>query len=161
MARGIFSELYQPLDSLIAPELQTPSKITLANKSQYAYNFDITVSAGDVIKVTVTATSLYAGTAVLENVTTGTTVTQQFTSEKSLGERCEYNAEWIVEDFEEGSSLVSFANFGSVAFTSASATDSSGTVGTTGATIIDIKQSSSVLTSCSLPGSNEVLCTYV
>jgi hypothetical protein len=160
VAGGFSTELCPPHESSVTLKLQTPSNKPTTNISQYAYDFDITVTAGDVIKVTVTATSLYAGTAVLENVTTGKTVTETFTNEKSLGELCEYNAEWIVEDFEEGNSLVSFADFGSVKFTSASATDSSGTVGTTGATIIDIKQNS-VLTSCSLPSSSEVLCTYV
>jgi hypothetical protein len=108
----------------------------------------------------VTASSKTGGTAVIENVTTGKTVTHTFSGEGSEGDLCEYNAEWIVEDFEEGSSLVSFANFGSVEFTGCSATSGSGTVGTTGSTIIDIEQNS-VLTSCSTPSSSEVLCTYV
>jgi hypothetical protein len=128
----------------------------------YSYDFsDITLSAGDTVKVTVTASSETGGKAVIENVSTGTTVTHTFSDEGSLGDLCEYNAEWIVEDYEEGSSLVSFADFGTVTFTDCSATDGSGTVGTSGATIIDIKQSSEVLTSCSVPSSSEVSCTYV
>jgi hypothetical protein len=109
----------------------------------------------------VTATSLTAGTAVIENVSTSTTVTHTFSNEASEGSLCEYNAEWIVEDFEEGSSLVKFADFGTVTFTSASAKDGSGTVGTTGATVIDIEQNGDVLTDCSIPSSSEVTCTYV
>jgi len=128
----------------------------------YAYDFSgISMSAGDSITVTVTATSKTGGKATIKNVSTGTTVTHTFSGEGSEGDLCEYNAEWIVEDFEEGSSLVSFADFGTVEFTGASATDGSGTVGTTGATIIDIEQNSKVLTSCSVPSSSEVLCTYV
>lgn len=127
----------------------------------YAYDFSgITIAAGNVITVTVTATSKTAGTAVIENVSTGKTVTHTFTGGED-GDLCEYNAEWIVEDFEEGSSLVTFADFGSVTFTGCSATGSAGTVGTTGATIIDIEQSGKVLTSCSLPSSSSVECTYV
>ncbi|CZR54719.1 related to aspergillopepsin II precursor [Phialocephala subalpina] len=127
----------------------------------YAYDFSgITLAAGNTVKVTVTASSLTAGTAVIENVSTGTTVTHTFTGGVD-GDLCEYNAEWIVEDFEENGSLVTFADFGSVEFTGCSATTSSGTVGTTGATIIDIEQNSKVLTSCSVPSSSEVLCTYV
>lgn len=57
--------------------------------------------------------------------------------------------------------MVQFANFGSVTFTGASAVGASGTVGTTGATIIDIKQGSTVLTDCSVPSSSSVKCTYV
>jgi len=125
----------------------------------YSYDFSgITISAGDTIKITVTATSKTAGTAVVENVSTGVTVTETFKGESSaLGE---ISAEWIVEDYEEGSSLVSFADFGSVLFTAASAKTSAGTVGVTGSTLIDIEQNS-ILTSVSLPSSSEVLITYV
>jgi len=125
----------------------------------YAYDFSgISIAAGDTIKVTVTASSDTGGTAVVENVSSGTTVTHTFSGESS-DPLCEYNAEWIVEDFESGDSLVSFADFGTVTFTSASAVKS-GTVGVTGATIIDIEQTK-VLTDCSVSGSSEVTCTYV
>lgn len=128
----------------------------------YAYDFSgISLAAGDSITVTVTATSKTAGTAVIENNTNGDKVTHTFTNEGSEGDLCEYNAEWIVEDFEEGSSLVKFADFGTVTFTGASATDGSGSVGVSGATIIDIEQSSKVLTDCSTSGSSSVTCTYV
>lgn len=126
----------------------------------YAYDFSgISLAGGNVITVTVTASSKTAGVATIKNVSTGKTVTHSFSNEGSLGSLCETNAEWIVEDFEQGSSLVPFANFGKVSFTGASATTSSGAVGLSGATIIDIKQSS-VLTSCSA-SSNEVTCSYV
>jgi hypothetical protein len=108
----------------------------------------------------VTASSKTSGTAVVENVSTGTTVTHTFSNEGSEGDLCEYNAEWIVEDYEENGSLVQFADFGTVTFTGCSATDSGKTVGTSGATIIDIEQNNKVLTSCSVPSSSEVSCTY-
>lgn len=111
--------------------------------------------------MTVTATSKTAGTAVIENNTKGETVTHTFTNEGSEGDLCETNAEWIVEDFEEGSSLVTFADFGTVTFTGASAKSGSSSVGVTGATIIDIEQSSKVLTDCSTSGSSTVTCSYV
>lgn len=120
----------------------------------------MTVAAGDVIKVTVTASSKTAGTAVLENVTTGKTVTKTFSNEASLGSLCEYNAEWIVEDFDENGSEVTFADFGTVTFTGASYVHSGTTSGVSAATIIDIEQNK-VLTSCSVPSSSEVTCTYV
>lgn len=66
--------------------------------SDYAYDFDLTVSAGDEIKLTVTATSTTSGTAVIENVTTGKSVTETFTSSEVEGDLCRTNAEWIVED---------------------------------------------------------------
>ncbi|KAJ5611378.1 hypothetical protein N7510_008097 [Penicillium lagena] len=119
----------------------------------YAYDFSgIDISAGDVIKVTVDASSDTTGTATVENVSTGQSVTHTFTGGVD-GDLCEYNAEWIVEDFESGNSLVPFANFGTVTFSGAEATDGSSTVGPSGATIMDIQQNE-VLTSSSVSGSS-------
>jgi hypothetical protein len=125
----------------------------------YAYDFSgIDISAGDVITTTVTASSTKKGKAVIENTTTGQTVTKSLTSSSAL---CLENAEWIVEDFEEGSSLVPLADFGTVKFSSATATTSSGTSeGPSAGIIIDIKQGSTVYTSVST-GSNEVTIKYV
>ncbi|KAH8665265.1 peptidase A4 family-domain-containing protein [Tricladium varicosporioides] len=128
----------------------------------YAYDFSgISLAAGNVVIVTVTASSKTGGTAVIKNTSTGQTVTHTFSNEASLGSLCEYNAEWIIEDFESGGSMVTFANFGTVSFTGASAVKSGNTVGVTGASILDIKQSSTVLTDCSLSGSSGVTCKYV
>ncbi|KAJ4415151.1 hypothetical protein N0V82_007521 [Gnomoniopsis sp. IMI 355080] len=128
----------------------------------YSYDFTgITIAAGDSIKMTVTATSKTGGTAVIENVTTGKTVTETF-SGVTDGSLCEYDAEWIVEDFEEcdpDCELVPFADFGTVTFTDASAVIDGATVTPAEATIIDIEQSNKVLTSCSA-SSSEVTCTY-
>ncbi|KAG6845249.1 hypothetical protein H0H87_011984 [Tephrocybe sp. NHM501043] len=125
----------------------------------YAYDFSgISIKAGDVITVTVTAATTKSGTAVITNKTTGKTVSKSLTSTAAL---CEQNAEWIVEDFESGGSLVPFANFGTVSFTSASATTSSGTtVGPSGSTLIDIEQNGEVLTSVSTSSSG-VTISYV
>lgn len=88
----------------------------------------------------------------MKNVSKGTSVTHTFTGQtKALQE---LNAEWIVEDFSSGGSLVPFADFGTVTFTGASASGSSGTVTPSGATLIDIKQSGKVLTSSSVSGSS-------
>ncbi|KAJ7084878.1 aspergillopepsin [Mycena belliarum] len=125
----------------------------------FAHDFTgITISAGNTIKLTVTASSATAGTAVIENVSTGKTVTKSLTSSARL---CMENAEWIVEDFEEGNSLVPFANFGTVVFSNAQATTSSGSVvGPSGSVLIDIEQGSTVLTSVST-GSSSVTVSYV
>ncbi|KAL4926066.1 A4/G1 family peptidase [Aspergillus undulatus] len=111
----------------------------------YAYDFSgIEINAGDQIRVTVDATTLTAGTASVENLSTGQTVTHTFTGGVD-GALCEYNAEWIVEDFESDGSLAS---------------TSSGTVGPDGAAIIDIQQGSDILTSVSVSG-GEVTVEYV
>ncbi|KAF8843005.1 hypothetical protein BDN67DRAFT_253938 [Paxillus ammoniavirescens] len=121
----------------------------------YAYDFSgIPIAAGNVIKLTVTASSTTSGTAVIENLTTGHTVTQEITSSYAL---CEANAEWIVEDFEENGALVPFADFGTVEFTSAEATGPSGTYTPSGATLMDIEQNGKVLTSVSTSGSTATI----
>ncbi|PQE06679.1 aspergillopepsin-2 precursor protein [Rutstroemia sp. NJR-2017a BBW] len=125
----------------------------------YAYDFDLTISAGDVIKTTVEATSLKAGTATIENVTTGKTVSISLTSSSSL---CGENAEWIVEDFESGSELVALADFGTVTFTDCSAATSETSEGVSDATVIDIESDEGkVLTSVTLESSSEIVVTYV
>jgi len=125
----------------------------------YAYDFSgISFSAGDSVSVSVKSSSSTAGTAVIENLTTGKTVSKSITSSSKLGGQ---NAEWIVEDFEENGSLVPFADFGTVTFTNAVAGTSGGTEGVSGATILDIEQSGKVLTSVSTSGSSEVIVKYV
>jgi len=118
----------------------------------------ITVAAGNTIKLTAVVASATSGTVTIENVSTGVTVSKALTSSARL---CQENAEWIVEDFEEGSSLVPFANFGTVEFTNAEAVTTAGTtVGPSGAVVIDLEQNSKVLTSVST-GSTSVTVTYV
>jgi len=123
----------------------------------YAYDFSITISEGDTITATVSSTSTTAGTAVIENVTTGKTVSKSLTSTSALGGQ---NAEWIVEDYEENGSLVKLANWGTVTFTGATAKTASSSEDASSAQILDIKQSGTVLTSVTVSGST-VTDTYV
>ena len=118
----------------------------------YAYDFSgISFEPGDSVTLTVTATSTTKGTAVIKNNSNGKSVSKSISSSSAL---CEQDAEWIVEDFEEGGGLVPFANFGTVTFTGASAKTASGSTGPSGANIIDIQQGSTVLTSVSTSGSS-------
>ncbi|VDC03438.1 unnamed protein product [Peniophora sp. CBMAI 1063] len=113
---------------------------------------DISFSEGDSVTVTVTASSTTAGTAVVENTTKGQTATYSY-SDQTAHPLCEFNAEWIVEAYDEGGDLLPFFAFDAVTFTGASATTADGTqVDTTGATLTDI-QRTEVLTSTSASGS--------
>ncbi|UNI14060.1 hypothetical protein JDV02_000737 [Purpureocillium takamizusanense] len=125
----------------------------------YSHSFaNFAISAGDQIRMTVDASSTTQGVATLENLTTGKQVSHTFTSTPST--LCETNAEWIVEDFESNGQLVPFANFGTVTFTDASASGSSGSVTPSGAQIFDIRDSSGqVLTNCGTSGS-DLSCSY-
>lgn len=124
----------------------------------YAYDFSgISLTAGDSITATVEATSKTGGTVTIINNSKGTTVSHAFTGQPAL---CEYDAEWIIEDFDT-SSLVPGVDFGTITFTDAYATELNGTkVYPFGATIVEIEQSGKVLTSCSA-SSTAVTCSYV
>ncbi|KAI8953014.1 peptidase A4 family-domain-containing protein [Xylaria longipes] len=123
----------------------------------YSYRFaNFRISGGDTITMTVTATGKNSGSVTLDNRTTGQSVSHAFTDQ--VGNLCQTNAEWIVEDFSQGNSLVPFANFGTVVFTNASV---NGGAGLDNAVIYDIKQGSKVYTSCSTSSSSSVSCSYV
>ena len=89
----------------------------------------------------------------------GQSVSQYVTSTYPL---CQQDAEWIVEDFDIGSEMVPFADFGTVTFTGAAAQRSGlPEEGPENAGIVDIWQSGSgVLTDVSIDGSS-VTVTYL
>ncbi|TAQ84537.1 hypothetical protein B7494_g7136 [Chlorociboria aeruginascens] len=124
-----------------------------------AYN-GISVSSGDSVTVTVTKTSSTGGVTTLSSG--GTTVSHTFTRQTD-GTLCGYDADWIVEDFESGSSLVPFADFGTVTFTGASAviggvTETPG--GDSANTIVLVSSSDRTLTDTTISGSS-VTISYV
>ncbi|KAI7978527.1 hypothetical protein EIK77_002203 [Talaromyces pinophilus] len=128
----------------------------------YAYDFSgIDIGTGDDIKVTVTSTSNKAGSAVIENLSNGQSVTQSLTAPASTATLGGQNAEWIVEDFESNGAQVPFADFDKVAFTHAAAgTANGGSVGTSGVDLLDILQNGRILTSASVPSDSEVDVEY-
>ena len=77
--------------------------------------------------------------ATIENLTTRKTVTKSLTSTSALGGE---NAEWVVEDFEEGNCLIAFADFGNVTFTDCVAATAESSEGVSTATIMDIENTS-------------------
>ncbi|PMD18859.1 hypothetical protein NA56DRAFT_680570 [Hyaloscypha hepaticicola] len=124
----------------------------------YAMDFDLTISAGDVISMYVNATTTTSGSATIENLTTGKTVTKSLTSTSALGGE---NAEWIVEDFEEGNSLIAFADFGNVTFTDCVAATAESSEGVSTATIMDIENTSNqVLTDKNLISDSSFQVSY-
>ncbi|UKZ80989.1 hypothetical protein TrVFT333_008756 [Trichoderma virens FT-333] len=113
----------------------------------------ISVTAGSVVTVTATKTGTNSGVTTLTSG--GKTVSHTFSRESSSLPGT--SAEWIVEDFTSGSSLVPFANFGSVTFTGASAVVNGATVtpGSGSAVIIDLEDASGdIITSTSVSGSS-------
>ena len=115
----------------------------------YSYDFSgIGFSAGDIVTVTVTATSKTGGTAKIKNHSTGRSVSHTFSGQPSL---CEYNAEWIVEDFESDNSLVPLANFGTVTFVEAFATWQKWAAGAAERLATDGMAWQQCLTACGVP----------
>ncbi|PTB69243.1 hypothetical protein BBK36DRAFT_1137691 [Trichoderma citrinoviride] len=110
----------------------------------------ISVTAGSVVTVTATKTGTNSGITTLSSG--GRTVSHTFSRENSPLPGT--SAEWIVEDFTSGSSLVPFADFGSVTFTGASAVVNGATVTPGGsAVIIDLEDSrGDIITSTSVSG---------
>jgi len=108
----------------------------------------LTVDTGDSITTTVTMTSTTSGTVTIENTTRGTSIVGTVSGGTRLSAT---SAEWILEDFESGSSLVSFAGFPTSTFTG-SATRSGTSVSPSTATLIDLVQNSE-LCSATLSGS--------
>jgi len=133
-----------------------PNYATDFSTSQFSFK------AGDVVSVSITSSSSTTGTVVLDNLTTGKKVTQALSAPDSSSALGGQNAEWIVEDYEEGGGLVPFADFGTVLFTNAVAKTSKGvSLGTTGADIIDLEDyNGNVLTTVTLPSSSEVNLAY-
>jgi hypothetical protein len=129
----------------------------------YAYDFSgFPMKAGDSIQVDIVATTTSRGTVTLTNVSTGKSVSKTLSAPSSSSKLGGQNAEWIVEDFEQNGSLVPLSNFGTVVFTGASAGTSSGsTVGLSGATIIDLKQGTTVYTDVTVDSNSQVTVKYI
>ncbi|PVI03336.1 hypothetical protein DM02DRAFT_612255 [Periconia macrospinosa] len=129
----------------------------------YAYDFTgFSVKAGDVIQIDIVATTTSKGTVTLTNVSTGKSVSKTLNAPSSSSKLGGQNAEWIVEDFESNGSLVSLSNFGTVVFTGATAGTSSGSsVGLSGATVIDLKQSNTVHTDVTINSASQVTIKYI
>ncbi|MCJ1475770.1 hypothetical protein MMC13_004434 [Lambiella insularis] len=119
------------------------------------------IAAGDVISMSVVASSSSAGTVTLENVSSGKSVSKALKAPSASADLAGKNAEWIVEDFEEGSSLVPLVDFGSITFTNCVAKTGSETLSLSSASLIDIKQGSTVRTDATIESSSELGVKYV
>jgi hypothetical protein len=106
----------------------------------------------------VNATTTTSGSATIENLTTGKTVTKSLTSTSALGGE---NAEWIVEDFEEGDSLIAFADFRKVTFANCVAATSESSEGVSTAVIMEIENTGGeVLTDTSVVDDSSFIVSY-
>ncbi|OAA81759.1 proteinase aspergillopepsin II [Akanthomyces lecanii RCEF 1005] len=118
------------------------------------YDDQFPVSDGDVIRMSVNATSANSGTSTLENLTTGRHITTPYRNmRESL---CQSDAEWILE---YGGDSQTFANFGEWDFYDTSATSRQGSVGADGSRITNVQIDGQTLTNCQANGQG-VQCAY-
>jgi len=125
-----------------------------------AENFDLSLSAGDVIVAKVKSSSPSKGVAIIENKSSGQSVTKTLSAPSSDATLGGQNVEWIVEDFNAGSSQVPFANFGTVTFTGAQAETASGDYGVDNAEVLDIQQKGKLLADVKIESDSEFSVTY-
>ncbi|OOQ81622.1 Aspergillopepsin-2 [Penicillium brasilianum] len=126
-----------------------------------AENFDLDLTAGDVIVASVKSSSSSKGVATIENKSTGKSVTKSLSAPSSSATLGGQNAEWIVEDFNSGSSMVPFANFGQVTFTGAQAKASGEEYGVNSASILEIQQNGQLLADVEIQSDTQFTVTYV
>ncbi|KAJ5388974.1 Aspergillopepsin-2 [Penicillium cataractarum] len=125
-----------------------------------AENFDLSLKAGDVIVATVQSSSPSEGVAIIENKSTGKSVTKSLSAPASTATLGGQNAEWIVEDFNSGSSMVPFANFGKVTFTGAQAKAAGGEYGVNNAAILEIQQNGKLLADVQVQSDTQFTVTH-
>ncbi|KAK9576142.1 hypothetical protein V6Z92_009424 [Aspergillus fumigatus] len=126
-----------------------------------AHGFDMAVNRGDVVVVKVESTSPSEGVAIIENQTSGQTVSTTLKAPSPTATLAGQNAEWIVEDFQSGATMVPLADFGRVEFTGCEAKAGGKSYGLTNATIIDIQQDGKVKTHTTIVSDSELVVEYV
>ncbi|KAA8643728.1 hypothetical protein EYZ11_011793 [Aspergillus tanneri] len=127
----------------------------------FAHDFSFTVNAGDNITVTVESYSPSNGVAVIQNQSTGQQVKQNIAAPNAEATLAGQNAEWIVEDFQSGDSMIPLVNFGNVTFTGMKAKAGSSTYGVDGATLIEMQQNGTVLTKVQTNGNSAMTVQYI
>lgn len=125
-----------------------------------AENFNLGLTAGDVIVAKVQSTSPSKGVAIVENKSTGQSVTKTLSAPSTSATLAGQNAEWIVEDFNLGDSQVPFANFGQVTFSGAQATAGDGEYGVNGGEILAIQQNGKLLANVKIESDTQFTVTY-
>ncbi|KAJ3494920.1 hypothetical protein NLG97_g3762 [Lecanicillium saksenae] len=118
------------------------------------YDEQFPVKDGDVIRMSVNATSRTSGTSMLENLTTGKKVVTPYRNMREA--LCLSDAEWILE---YGGDSQSFANFGEWDFYDTHAVGAQ-SVTAAGSTIVNVSINGEELTNCDAGSDGTVDCAY-
>ncbi|KAJ5496171.1 Concanavalin A-like lectin/glucanases superfamily [Penicillium fimorum] len=125
-----------------------------------AENFDLELSAGDVVVAKVQSYSPSKGVAIIENKSSGQSVTKTLSAPSASATLAGQNAEWIVEDFNSGNSMVPLANFGKIDFAGAQAEAGGAKYGVKNVAVLDIQQNGNVKAHVKLLSDTEFSVTY-
>ncbi|KAE8153345.1 peptidase A4 family-domain-containing protein [Aspergillus avenaceus] len=128
----------------------------------YATNFEnIDINEGQTIVASVRSNSPSEGVAIIENRSTGQSVTKTVTAPSSDATLAGENADWIVEAFQSGGNQVVMADFGELKFTGVEADAGGAKYGTKDAEIIAMKQNDKVLTETEITSDSEFKVKYL
>ncbi|CAG8938458.1 unnamed protein product [Penicillium salamii] len=126
-----------------------------------AENFDLGLTAGDVIVAIVESSSPSEGVAIIKNESSGKSATKTLKAPSASATLAGQNAEWIVEDFNSGNTMVPLANFDQVDFIGAEAkADDGSSYGVEDASILDIQQNGDVKAHVEVTGNHEFTVVY-
>jgi len=125
-----------------------------------AENFDLALTAGDVIVAKVESSSPSKGVAIIQNKSSGQSVTKTLNAPSTSATLAGQNAEWIVEDFNSGSTMVPLVDFGKVDFTGAQAKANGASYGVNDAAILDIQQDGQVKAHVEISSDTEFTVIY-
>lgn len=118
------------------------------------------LQAGDVIVATVRSDSPSHGVAILENQSSGQTVSQTLSAPSTSATLGGQNAEWIVEDFNSGASMVPLVNFGQVVFSGAQAEAGGASYGVNDGEVLDIQQNGKLLAKVDIDSDTQFTVSY-
>ncbi|PLB36050.1 A4/G1 family peptidase [Aspergillus candidus] len=120
---------------------------------EHAVDFEeLTVNTGDVIVAIVESFSPYRGLAVIENRSTGKKVSRVVSAPNAQATLKGENADWVVEDFQAGESMVALADFSEVVFWGVEARAGGRRFNADGATVIELQQGDKILTEVTAQG---------
>jgi len=156
---GITMVLQRSVSTFYSWSGWTPGKATNFTTADFA------VKSGDSVTITITSTSATEGTVVLDNVTTGKKVTKTVMAPSSVDPAAltAQSVDVMVEGYQVNGGLPDLVDFTRVQFTKIAAGTASGqSLGMTGSGLYEVQTTSgAVLTKTTIPGSDQVLVTFI
>jgi Peptidase A4 family. len=119
------------------------------------YYDEFAVNPGDIIVASVNVMAPNRGVCMVENRSTGETVSKTVSAPKSTATVVGWNAEWVVEDFESAGESVAFVAFDQVCFEGCAAYADGVAYGLRNATVYELVQDGMVVAGVSIGNGDE------